>query len=105
MLIGQAAPVSGLAATATEVYVSDPGSNRIHVFSVTGLNELRNFPFTNPGKLTVDRAGNVCDRPDQQQQQRHPPLLQHGHSIRRQHHRRWNSDRVGDRQSGPAHGR
>ena len=59
MLTGQAAPVTGLAATATEVYVSDSGSNRIRVFSATGLNELRSFPFTNPGKLTVDRAGNV----------------------------------------------
>jgi hypothetical protein len=59
VLVNSTTAVTGIAATATEVYVSDPGDNKIRVFSATGLNELRNFPFTSPGKLTVDTAGNL----------------------------------------------
>jgi hypothetical protein len=59
VLINSTTAVTGIAATATEVYVSDAGDNKIRVFSATGLNELYNFPFTSPGKLTVDTTGNL----------------------------------------------
>jgi len=49
----------GIAARNGEVYISDNTNNQIRVWNRDLTRELRTFPFTRPGKITVDAAGNL----------------------------------------------
>ena len=50
----------GLAATATELYVSDYANNLIKVYSTNNHGTLlRSWPVTKPGPLALDAAGNI----------------------------------------------
>ncbi|MGH1392758.1 MAG: hypothetical protein ACRAVC_01800 [Trichormus sp.] len=51
--------VTGLATRGNELYVSDVGSNSIHVYHTDTMQELRNFSVTNPGAIAIDRQNNL----------------------------------------------
>ena len=51
--------VKGLAASETEVFVSDPASNSIIVLNAGSLAVSRSFPFSNPGRIALDKAGTL----------------------------------------------
>jgi hypothetical protein len=58
LIVSTKSAVTGLATAGGELYVSDPSSNRIRVYN-TDMQELRSFAVANPGKITVDRQGNL----------------------------------------------
>lgn len=49
----------GLAASASEVFVSDTFNHRIRVYDTTHLAWKRDFPFTRPGAIRLDRDGHL----------------------------------------------
>ena len=51
--------IKGLAASDTEVFVSDPASNSIVVLNAASLAVSRSFPFSNPGRIALDKAGTL----------------------------------------------
>ena len=51
--------VRGLAASATEVFVSDNAANQIKVYSASSNGLLRSWSVTRPGPLAMDASGNV----------------------------------------------
>lgn len=52
-------PVTGLATVGNQLYVSIASSNRISVYNIDTMREIRNFSVPNPGQLTVDKQGNL----------------------------------------------
>ena len=53
------ARISGLAATEKNLFVSDTVCNCIRVYDANAMTPVRTFPLEQPGKLTVDRDGNL----------------------------------------------
>jgi hypothetical protein len=49
----------GIAASASEVFVSDAANHRVQVYDTNGLQWKRSFPFTRPGAMRLDRDGNL----------------------------------------------
>lgn len=49
----------GLAASASELFVSDTPNHRIRVYDTTNLTWKRDLPFTRPGAMRLDRDGNL----------------------------------------------
>ncbi|MEC4815132.1 MAG: hypothetical protein SAK29_17930 [Scytonema sp. PMC 1069.18] len=51
--------VTGLAATENELYISDRAGNRILVYDANSMAQLRSFSFSSPGRITIDRQGQL----------------------------------------------
>ncbi len=51
--------ITGLAIKGNELFAADFSNNKIRVLALDTLKELRNWPATRPGKLTVDAEGRV----------------------------------------------
>ncbi len=56
---GVDASISGLAATETRLFVSDPRGSRIVVLDAATMAQVASFAFTAPGKIAVDKAGDL----------------------------------------------
>ncbi|KAF3888143.1 MULTISPECIES: NHL repeat-containing protein [Nostocales] len=59
VIVNTSSPVTGLAATDNEVYVSDRAGNRIVVYDANSMNQLRSFSFSRPGHIAIDQQKNL----------------------------------------------
>jgi hypothetical protein len=50
--------ITGLAIVGNELYASDFATNRVRVFNIETMQELRSFTVTKPGAIAVDKTGN-----------------------------------------------
>jgi len=55
----QRCAISGALASETELYLSDYCNDKIQVFDAESMGFLREFNVTKPGKLTMDKQGNL----------------------------------------------
>ena len=53
----ESAPITGLAADETRLYVSDPRAGKIRVLDAETMRELEAWPADHPGPLALDREG------------------------------------------------
>ncbi|WP_016879659.1 hypothetical protein [Chlorogloeopsis fritschii] len=51
--------VTGLAIANELLYASDKLANRVRVYNKATMKEIRNFAVPNPGKITIDKKGNL----------------------------------------------
>lgn len=59
LIVSTLGPVTGLAYTNNELYVSDSGANRIRVYDAQTLIELRSWSVERPQNIAVARQGNL----------------------------------------------
>jgi hypothetical protein len=59
VIVSKSAPVTGLANVGNQLYVSDPGANRIRVYNSETMTQIRTWVVPRPGPIAVDRQGNL----------------------------------------------
>jgi hypothetical protein len=59
LIVSTKSPITGLATAGGELYVSDSGANRVRVYNINTMKELRNFSVINPGHIAVDRRSSL----------------------------------------------
>lgn len=59
LIINTEKEVTGLAIIDKELYVSDVAGNRIRVFNINTMQEIRNFSVTQPGAIAVDHQNHL----------------------------------------------
>jgi hypothetical protein len=51
--------ITGLATVDNKIFVSNSGENMIRVYNTETMEELNSFTIANPGKITIDKKGNL----------------------------------------------
>lgn len=59
LILSEKNPVTGLAATDKELYVSNAVENRVRVYNPETMKEIRSFNITQPGVMSIDGQGNL----------------------------------------------
>lgn len=59
LIINNRTEVTGLATRGDELYVSDPASDRILVYNIDTMQQLRSFKVTDPGAIAIDNQNNL----------------------------------------------